>query len=357
MKDHDKRSSAIRIGFLGFRTPALEIMPPLRRRAMLAEAVLQGARFEIIDSIASKPGALSAYCWTGTDWELSPVTPQSVVFIMGAGVKPEQREVSEYVQQESVCIHDIGLNKLNQTILFQGSEARPYVIPTERLLGDGLQAQVLSFLQRHDSAVIKRSDANQGVGLLFILRDGDAWRIVQDQKVHRGKIDEVSELVARKIAGRMSYRDYLIQKFVPSHSVDDRPVDIRVHVQRNGSGDWQVTRAYARLGEMGRQAANVSKGGYQGALSSFLKGRHVRKAGDIEAELHAAALLLADVQSASAPRPLSELGIDFLLDQDDKIWLIETNALPQSSLHEQQRAMHSIAYALSLASSSTLAVP
>jgi D-alanine-D-alanine ligase-like ATP-grasp enzyme len=61
-----------------------------------------------------------------------------------------------------------------------------------------------------------------------------------------------------------------------------------------------------------------------------------------------AAIDIAEIQSSAAPQPLSELGIDFLLDEEDKLWLIETNALPQSSLHEHERAIHTIGYALSL---------
>ena len=65
-------------------------------------------------------------------------------------------------------------------------------------------------------------------------------------------------------------------------------------------------------------------------------------------ELYDAAIKIAEIQDTSVHVPLSELGIDFILDEEDSIWLVETNTLPQTSLHEHQRAIHTIAYALSL---------
>ena len=140
-----------------------------------------------------------------------------------------------------------------------------------------------------------------------------------------------------------------MQNYVPATSPDGRAADIRVHVQRDGLGRWRVTRGYVRLGESGNAVSNVSRGGYQGPLDGFLGTRRARPAAEIAAEIDALALDIAATVEATFGRPLSELGVDIALDRDDRLWIIETNTHPQSSLHEHERAVRTIAYALYLA--------
>ncbi len=336
----------MRIGVLTFRGAALDGLPPARLRAMLAEALMQGATLEVLDVAASAPPRLAAHCWTGAGWDLRAVPPPDVAFVIGASVQPGQAELAQHLADVCPIIRDVGLKKHRQTALFSDSSARRYVIPSQTLQADGLDAQVTQFLTTHGGAVIKRSDSNQGLGLLFAVPGDGLWTLVRDASAVTCTLAEATDRIVRHVRGRMAYRDFVIQKFIPTSSADGRPTDIRVHVQRGATGAWGITRAYVRLGEPGRLTANVSKGAFQGALRPFLAHRQRRDAQEIEAELFAAALELADIQSTAAARPLSELGLDFLLDETDGLWLIETNALPQSSLHELARAEHSIAYAI-----------
>jgi hypothetical protein len=237
------------------------------------------------------------------------------------------------------------LTKLEQLALFQSTPAREFLIPTEQLSSEDLKDQIRDFTLRHRGAVIKRSDGNRGNGIFFLSPDNEAWRLTIDQSVHLGPLSECVEFVARKIAGRISYRNFLIQKLVNSSTTDGRATDIRVHLQRGCTGDWNITRSYVRVGAFGQLTANFSKAGTQGALEPALASRQVLPPEVIKTKLFQASKLITNIQDKASSPPLSELGLDFLLDTQDRIWLVETNALPQSALHEHLRAQHLVGYA------------
>lgn len=334
-----------RIALLTFRANPISAIPPARLRAMLAEAVLQGAEFQVIDATTSAPDALHAYVWKDSAWALYPISVPDVVIIFGGTVNDAHLALVNYLQNECVTINDVGLSKLEQLALFQHSEIAPHVIPTEPLSTTALAEQIAAFSTQHNGAVVKRSDGNQGKGLFFLFPRQNQWCLRVDHREEQASLDQCAQLIARRIQGRMRYRDFIMQKFVVTTTVDDRPSDIRVHIQRSGDGAWQITRAYVRVGEPGRMTANVSTGALQGSINGALSQRMVRPASEIYADLNNLSFRIAEIQNAVSPRPLSELGLDFLLDDQDQLWLVETNALPQSSLHEQDRATHMVAYA------------
>ncbi|WP_027184988.1 YheC/YheD family protein [Desulfovibrio inopinatus] len=344
--------SHIRIGFLPFKTDPRQALPPMRLRALHAEAILQGAVFTILDwsDFNKAKNEILTWTWSPTGWESEKKSLPDIAIISGAVTNGQQNQLRAWIREACLCINDIGITKLKLASLIHDTEYERYLIPEAQIPKTNTSEAIKDFLLKHGSAVIKRSNANQGVGLYFILKETSGWSI-SNNKEKIFTLTEVADEITIRIEGRLAYRDFLIQKYIQSTAPDGRAADIRVHVQRDANQAWGITRAYVRLAEVGSLATNVSLGGYQGPLMKYLELRKNRSASEIEAEIQQAALEIAEIQSAASPRPLSELGIDFLLDDEDKIWLVETNALPQSSLHEHERAIHTISYALSLVAS------
>ena len=339
----------IRIGYLSFRTKPKEHIPPLRLRALQAEAILQGAVFVLLDweHFDKKNRKVLIWLPTSDGWKSEWTTLPDIIIIVGATVNEEQNIFKEWALQDRPCIYDVGINKLSLSNMLADTEYKKYLIPDQEIPKTESHEAIASFLAQNGSSVIKRSNANKGIGLLFILKEISGWRFSSGNKDVLS-LDEIVQKIMARIQGRLAYRDFVIQKYIKSVATDGRSADIRVHVQRGSDREWKITRTYVRLAEVGEMATNISRGGYQGPLQSFLKHRKTRPADDIESELTEAAVAIARIQSQASPKPLSELGIDFLLDEKDALWLVETNALPQSAFHEHQRAINTIGYALSL---------
>jgi len=338
-----------RIGILTFRADPLNSIVPSRLRALQAEALLNNSLLVILDwrDFGDSNDEVLCWWWTTGGWrsEISPVP--DVVIVVGAPVMDEQQRLKELVCATRPYINDVGMNKLELRDLLKDSQYDEYFIPDAQIPKTDGDKVIADFLAENGSAVIKRSNGNQGKGIFFLLQEGDSWRL-HGQESDTFTLPYMANAIMNKIQGRLAYRDFVIQKYIRSVAADGRAADIRVHVQRDQDHNWVITRAYVRLAEVGSMATNVSLGGYQGPLKRFLELRKNRPAAAILDEMKKAAIDIAEIQSSAAPQQLSELGIDFLLDEEDKLWLIETNALPQSSLHEHERAIHTISYALSL---------
>lgn len=342
-----------KIGLLYFRKDPVATMPKARIRALLAEAALQDVALVLLDPADCNPDEKTIFTkrFNGMEWEQKEEALPDVVYIVGAPLLPAHAVVNTLVRENCQIIADKGVDKLKLVSILAGSPAEGYLPPSLKIPSEAPAEMLCGFLRDHGGAVVKRASGNQGVGLFFMTPEPAKgnWQVKSDKKFFSGSLEEAAEYVAKRISGRMQYRSYLAQRHIRSVAGDGRPADVRVHVQRRAGGEWAVTRAYVRLAEVGMPLANTSKGGYQGPLEGFLSQRKVRPAAEVEAELLAAAVRIADVEDSHRPWPLCELGIDFLIDEEDRIWLIETNTLPQSFFHEHERAMHFLAYAKWLA--------
>ncbi len=343
----------IKIALLSYRQDIVEATPPQRARALLAEAALQGVSWVYLDPSKSKPDQklVMARYWNGTGWSQEYQELPDVVYITGLPLLPEHIPVDEMIRQNCKIVADKGMNKLALSQALETGEAAKYLpycakIPTENPTG-----MLTEFLRKNGATVVKRTTGNKGIGLFFITPQGNdgMFEIRYDNTVFQAPLEEAAAYVAERISGRLRYRDYLAQRYINSRSDDNRAVDIRIHIQRGYGGEWAITRSYICLGGFGLLVANTNKGGFQGSLMDFLKQRKLRSADELYAELIHAAKLVSTAQDAWHPRPLCELGLDFVIDENDQIWMIESNTFPQSANHELPRATHIIGYAKWLA--------
>ncbi|QCG92108.1 YheC/YheD family protein [Azospirillum sp. TSH100] len=334
---------------------------------MLAEAALQGVSLVLLDSGAwdRDRGLIAGECWTPAGWTAGwfPL-PDLVVIRTAAGAG--WLELDGWIRRNRPVIADSAMDKLAFHALLSGSPLSSHAIPTVAIPADAVDATLAAVFREHRNAVVKPVDGRRGFGIQFIHREADAsglggpsddggsddggvWRVQHGRSTLRGTLEDAVAHVRARIAGRLHYRGYLAQRFIRSVAGDGRSADIRVHVQRRADGAWGVTRAYVRLAEAGSFLTNTSQGGYQGPLDGFLLGRRAAGAADLRDRIPALALEVARLIETTKPLPLSELGVDLALDDDGHLWVIEANAFPQSSLHEQTRAEHAIGYAIAVA--------
>lgn len=356
----------LQIGFISYNQPARDLFPPARLRAMLAEAALQGVALVLLDSGAwdRDRGLIAGERWTPAGWTAGwfPL-PDLVVIRTAAG--GGWLDLDGWIRRNRPVIADSAMDKLAFHALLSASPLSSHAIPTVAIPADAVDVTLAAVFRGHRNAVVKPVDGRRGFGIHFIhwepapsglgggADDDGVWRVQHGQGhgqgTIRGTLEDAVAYVRSRIAGRLHYRGYLAQRFIRSVAGDGRSADIRVHVQRRADGAWGVTRTYVRLAEAGSFLTNTSQGGYQGPLDGFLLGRRPAGAVELRDRIPALALEVARLIETTRPLPLSELGIDLALDDDGHLWVIEANAFPQSSLHEQARAEHAIGYAIAVA--------
>lgn len=347
-----------RICLLSFGRPVRAAMPERRLRALFAEAALQGV--ELSGATTQSPGRtdglITAETWTGGGFSCSDVPLPRVAIVLDAALRPAERAFADWLADRHVTlVDDQAPDKLALAAVLQRHGLGRYVIPFAELSAATMRATLQDWVARRTPCVVKPANGARGGNIQFLLPDGfplpggGGWRVHKDAAALSVDAEAAVELVCRRIAGRIARRPFLVQRYVPTRTDDGRAFDLRVHVQRGASGGWGVTRGYARLGAAGFMVSNISRGGFQGALLPALAQRTIRTAETIAAELETAALSVARAIEADTGRTLSELGVDFAIDAQDALWVIEANAHPETSLHEQDRAIHTIGYAKYLA--------
>ena len=252
----------MRVGFISHRQNPLETLPEPRARALLAEAALQGVTFSIISKsdYDMEAGRLLTFDWQDDAWVASMQPIPDLLFQNRGALDEVQERFLAWLAENTIVIADKGVDKVELEAAMHGSACERYLIPTQTIPQENTLDVLIAFFRDHGSSVIKRSTGNRGVGLFFAMARDGLWQVTHDRKTFTGPLEEAAAYVAQRIGGRLRYRDYIAQKFIPAATADGRAVDVRVHVQRRASGDWGVTRAYVRLSEAGALLANTSRG-------------------------------------------------------------------------------------------------
>ncbi|TVX92318.1 YheC/YheD family protein [Paenibacillus agilis] len=127
-------------------------------------------------------------------------------------------------------------------------------------------------------------------------------------------------------------RQYVIQPYLTLLSQQEEPYDVRVLMQKDGSGHWQITGSAARVGSTGHLTSNLRGGGRAEPAESYLEQQFSRK--QAENMLSSIADVSKQIPAAieSCYGRLVELGLDFGIDQKGRIWLLEVNSRPGRSV-------------------------
>jgi len=218
------------------------------------------------------------------------------------------------------------------------AELESYLLPTERY--ESFE-QLDRCLEQWGAAILKPNNGRRGENVYRIRLSGDGYGLQTesreqrlDREALRSRLDEICE-------GKV----FLIQQFWPVATLDDEPVDYRVHVQRGGDGEWTVTRLYPRIGGKHSIVANLSRGGRVPEPSAYWNKEFGDAAAERQAALRELALRIAKLLNRNAVCILDELGIDLLMNRDGAIRFLEANAGPESRFHEEVRARHKLAFA------------
>ncbi|MCY0889156.1 MAG: YheC/YheD family protein [Alicyclobacillaceae bacterium] len=192
------------------------------------------------------------------------------------------------------------------------------------------------FLERHSIAFWKPIHGSLGVGIIRLERHGDGrieyqWKKSRESVVH-GKVMNFEEL-EKKFRQRFKRRQYIWQEGISLAAVNGRSFDVRILMQRDGSGAWKRTKVFARLARKGDFTSNLSGGGEACPLDSLLVPLWPDKAfrRRLRQRLNELARRVVQQMESECQTPLGELGIDIGVNQSGRLFVIEVNSKPHKS--------------------------
>lgn len=159
------------------------------------------------------------------------------------------------------------------------------------------------------------------------------------------------------------FKDYLIpteclqdpDQFLAYLDAHGEVIEFRIHIQRDGTGRWALTQMYARTGNTDSIISNISKGGRIEDAADLLYRLFPSQADRISREMERLAIRIAETINRSYSFLIDELGMDFIVTPEGRIYFVEANVSPPTPSHEQVRAARAIEYAHYVAKAGQLA--
>ncbi|WP_239094135.1 YheC/YheD family protein [Bacillus sp. B15-48] len=283
---------------------------------------------------------IDGWMYDNGSWEKHPLVFPDVILNISGPKSTFQKEVYRKLKTDiPFTSYSVG-NKMNvyKKITKKGVYS-PFLIPTFSLKKAN---DFLSLFDQFGRIVIKPFSGNHGKNVIFVDKLTE-----NEVKVTDGTKQDVLnlsqfELFIEKLKGD---QNYLFQPFIDCKTKAGLPYDFRLHVQKNGLGEWEVNLIYPRISGNGKFISNISGGGYRGELLPFLKEEFGNEYFNIKRLLERFALTFAAHLETLYKHSFDELGIDVGIDENHKLWIYEVNWRPGAKHREFEVAKRLVKYA------------
>ncbi len=330
----------------------LEVMPEERSYALAAEAKMQGSEVVFFDKSGvdytqrTITGMFrEAGAWVEKTVGLPDVLVDEYLTLL--------RELNTGIPEVQFLASEIPLmryglpDKLKMYDKLMNAGKYSDVVPDYGIV-DGPKI-VFDFIDKYGDIVLKPVGGRQGKGIAFVSPRGSYYHVTQHTTKHKFNKREFSRFVSLIVREKDAKDAILVQPYLECRTKAGHPVDFRIHIQRDGHGEWSLTKIYPRVGNKKSILSNISQGGITTDIWYFLIMEYGDRAQEIHDTLCTLALEITEHVNSFYPYPLDEVGVDLAIDSDEHIWLYEVNAGPQTKNHEWKRAKNAIAYAVYIA--------
>lgn len=325
-------------------------MQPARVRALLAEAALQGVDLCFLRSDECDPetGMVRAQRWDEGGWQESHLPLPPIVLIITDPETADDVRIDQWIRASALALGAGKRDKQAVTDLLAGTEWKRYAVPSERLEPGRFDRQLASWLDG-GGIVVKPNDGMRGMGVHFVIpAGGGRWEVIKDGQHRVVGADEAIDQLTRSIAGRLSYRSYLVQRYIDTSDRSGRPGTVRVELVRQPGGAWGVVRVTGRISAPGKIISTISRGASLMTGEGYLAARGETDIPGRLQELEAFSVGVANLLTACDAAHYYEWGLDLMMDPERRFWFLEANTRPLNFGGEFERATHVIAYLKSL---------
>ena len=190
--------------------------------------------------------------------------------------------------------------------------------------------RLAAMLDRGTAAILKPRVGSVGQGVI---------RLIPKERGYTEMTTKAARLLSRSALRRhirraTGSRRYLLQEYVNLARFEGRPFDLRVPVQRDGSGQWKLSGMVAKVARKHPFLTNAGQGGRVMPAQKALEHAFGLQAAEVSRRVGEVAVKVAKAVARKHPFA-ADLGLDMGVDADGKPWLIEVNTRDQRyTFHE-----------------------
>lgn len=204
----------------------------------------------------------------------------------------------------------------------------PHLPATEKAVLGKLE----TMRQQYPALILKPANGSVGQGIMLLRRTDDGyWELTvprMGRKPGAKNRYRFRRVWPRILLSRLKRRSYLIQEWLPLAQVRGRPFDLRVTVQRNELGEWQIAGMVGKLARKGSFLTNVAQGGKAMPLQELFAVNPQLDPERTEQEIRDVSLKIAAFLGENL-RGLADLGMDIGVTEDGRVMFIEANGRDQ----------------------------
>ncbi|WP_017753914.1 YheC/YheD family protein [Calidifontibacillus oryziterrae] len=339
------------IGMLHHRKDPSTVM---KSYAYAIVAKAEGADFVYFSPgcVDIKNNTINGYIYENGSWQKRITPYPDVIYNTGSPekLKKQQQIINSLQEKIPFTTYSIGNKWSVNKRIKRGADFAQYLIPTIILTN---WEELYQYIKAFQEIIVKPIDGRKGQSIYYIRSFADGFIVKQ------GTTDTsyTQEELIQFLNTLLKENTFIVQPYISSRTKSGLVFDFRLHVQKNGTGEWVITTIYPRIAPPGSIITNINNGGYTNYLEPFLN----QEFGQIEAiniknTLEHFTLSLAshldELQIREYKEVIDEIGIDVGLDEDYKIWIYEVNwrpGCPPTFYLEMDVVKNTIQYAMYIA--------
>lgn len=269
-------------------------------------------------------------------WEKRSFPYPDVLYDRGGGTLKSQQMISEYIRKDLTKGNK--LIKLNPRYFFDKwevyeklsmyKEVASYMPKT--ILYTKAE-DVIKMLELSSTLYIKDCLGNNGIGVARLRKLSDKEYELSHffKKLYKFNLDSTEEAL-EKIDEIFKDKKVIIQSAIDLLQIDGRNIDMRATVQRDGTGKLSVNAFPVRIGKEECPITSTRSGSSVYTIDNFLKKFYNYSEKDITITKEKISEFLISFFRCieDVYGEFGELGIDFAIDKQWRVWFIECNAKP-----------------------------
>lgn len=270
---------------------------------------------------------INGFIFKGGKWRQVQERFPDVIYNAGSPAKlaTSQDVIDQLIKEIPFTTHSVGHKMSVYKRLKKAGTFSEYLIPSIVIPSS---KELVAFMSQYPTIVFKPIDGHQGQGVTYIEKLSNNYLV----KYNGQQFFYTDSQLKQFVSIRLTEKQYLAQPYICSRTKNGMPFDLRLHVQKNGQGQWIITMMYARISRNQSIVTNLSSGGYRVLIEKFLRENYPLHANSRKHQLESFALHLAkhldNLQMENQSQYLDELGIDIGIDETNKIWIYEVNWRP-----------------------------
>lgn len=268
--------------------------------------------------------------------------PRVVINISGPRTKQQSMIKKRLAKEVTFTSYPVGNKMQVYKKVLSGKKFADHLIPSSEVTNVD---DVCSYLKSCEKAVLKPFSGHHGQNIMFLIKKQEKYEVIEGTDKYEFDQPEFEQFLKE----RLDAKKYLIQPYIKSVTKAGLTFDFRLHVQKNGKGEWEITLIYPRISGNTKMISNISSGGYRGELVPFLKEEYGSKYEEIKRNLEEFAIHFSNHFDTLYAHPFDEIGIDVGMDDQYKLWVFEVNWRPGSKQREFEVAKRLIPYSVYLA--------